>query len=133
MQKSVCRVLNIHKLALNSSGSWGDQEAVRACSMFKTSSKSHSFCSEVPVCSHLHCSASPYASHEAVGTTGLRGLPAKGLWERCDLCGPHQTEVTGCNRTRDSGMCLGGAALCISLTYGTHANHSLVQEDGLVS
>lgn len=36
--------------------------------------------------------------------------------------------MPGCDGTRDGGLSLGGAALCMSLVHGTYANHSLVQE-----
>lgn len=50
------------------------------------------------------------------------------MWELCGLSGPHTTEVTGCNGTRDSGVPLESEALYMSLVLGTHANPSLVQE-----
>lgn len=125
-EKSVYRVLNIHKLALHSSGSWGIKRQRGHAPCLKHSPKVI-VSSELPVCSHSHSSASLLTSQGTVGSTSL-GVTSQGMWELCGLSGPHMTEVTGCDGTRDSGVPLESAALYMSLVLGTHANSSLVQE-----
>lgn len=80
-EKSVCGVLNIHELALHSSESCGIQDAARARSMFKTSSKSHAFLLKMPLLQpSQQLGLCRGLLQEAADVAGL-GVHQPGRWE----------------------------------------------------